>query len=78
MYLGNPRVARLNFFETHTLRFERYIKMPNDMQQMKEKMVKEAEENPEIALKLKNEEVINPWLITDVDYFLDDNYFNDK
>ena len=38
-------------------------------------MVKEAEENPEVADKMRNEELINPWLITDVDYSLDDNYF---
>ena len=38
-------------------------------------MVKEAEESPDVADKMRNEELINPWLITDVDYSLDDNYF---
>lgn len=40
-------------------------------------MVKEADENPEVASKMKNEELINPWLITDIDYSLDDNYFEE-
>ena len=75
LFLGYPRVTLFPFYETHTLRFERYIKLPKDMQQFKEKMVKEAEENPEVADRMKNEELINPWLITDVDYSLDDNYF---
>ena len=40
-------------------------------------MVKEADENPEVANQMKNEELINPWLITDIDYSLDDNYFEE-
>ena len=66
------------FYETHTLRFERYVKMPRDMQLLKDKMVKESEENPEVADKMKQEELITPWLVTDVDYFCDDNYFDSR
>ena len=50
--------------------------MPLEMRVLKEKMLKEATENPEKADKLKQEEVINPWLITDVDYSLLDNPFS--
>ena len=78
LFLGHPRVTLFPFFETHTLRFERYVKMPKDMQRLKEKMVKEAEGDPGVAEKMKNEELINPWLITDVDYYYDDNYFENS
>ena len=52
--------------------------MPLEMKLAKEKLISEARENPKEAGKLKDEELVNPWLITDVDYSLDDNYFPEK
>ena len=75
LFLGAPK-GYTAYYETHILRFERYVKMPLEMQVSKEKLVKEARENMEKAGQLKNEELINPWLITDIDYHLEDNYFS--
>ena len=74
LFLGAPKEFT-NEFEVHHLRFERYIKMPLDMKLAKEKLVAEAQNDLEKAQQIKHEEVINPWLITDIDYTLDDNYF---
>ena len=62
-------------FETHFMRFERYIKMPYEMKLAKDKMLADALQDKQKAELLKEEEVINPWLITDFDYCLDDNHF---
>ena len=45
------------------------------MKMMKEKLLSEAQEDKAKAESMKHEELVNPWLITDVDYTLDDNYF---
>ena len=34
-----------------------------------------SNKDPTVAEKMKHEELVNPWLITDIDYSLDDNYF---
>ena len=77
LMLGAPKEFSTEF-ETHFLRFERYVKMPLEMKLAKDKLVQEARENSETADKLREEELVNPWLITDVDYSLDDNYFPEK
>ena len=77
LYVGVPKEYSTGF-ETHFLRFERYVKMPLDMKLAKEKLVTEAREDSEKAEKMKHEEVVNPWIITDLDYSLDDNYFPEK
>lgn len=74
LYLGAPK-SITSEFETHFIRFERYVKMPLEMRLAKEKLLSEAQENREKAELMKHEELVNPWLITDVDYTLDDNYF---
>ena len=40
-------------FETHFLRFERYVQMPLEMRLLKDKMVKEAQEDIDKAQKLR-------------------------
>lgn len=77
LFLGAPKNYSTEY-ETHFLRFERYVKMPLEMKLTKEKLVTEARENSDKAEKMKHEEVVNPWLITDLDYSLDDNYFPEK
>ena len=77
LMLGAPKEFTSEF-ETHFLRFERYVKMPLEMRLAKEKLVKDARENNETATKLREEELVNPLLITDIDYSLDDNYFPNK
>lgn len=75
--MGAPKEFTQDF-ETHFLRFERYVKMPLDMRLAKDKLIKDARETPSTAEKLRGEELVNPWLITDIDYSLDDNYFPAK
>lgn len=42
---------------------------------MREKAQKEALGDPKKLANLRNEEVLNPWLITDLDFALDGNPF---
>ena len=48
------------------------------MKVLKDKMLNESRESSEAASNMRNEELINPWLITDIDYKLDDNYFSNS
>ena len=77
LMIGAPREYSKEY-ETHFLRFERYVKMPLEMRLTKDKLMQDARENQDTAEKLRDEELVNPWLITDVDYTLDDNYFPEK
>ena len=47
--------------------FERYVKLPKELQEMKEKLRKEAQSDKKLAEKLKGEEMVNPWIITEID-----------
>ena len=62
-------------YEMHNLRFERYFKLPQDLRLLKEKMRQEAQSDKEVADRMRSEEQINPWIITDLDYALDGNPF---
>ena len=77
LFLGAPKEIS-SFHESHFLRFERYVKMPLEMKITKDKLLAEAKDNKETKEQMLNEEMVNPWLITDVDYQLDDNYFADE
>lgn len=50
-----PKLDKTGFatYETHCLTFERYVKMPQEMRLMKDKMVKEAFSDNEKAQKLR-------------------------
>ena len=45
------------------------------MKLSKDKLESQAMEDQKVAEKMRNEELVNPWLITDIDFSLDDNYF---
>ena len=57
------------------LRFERYVKLPADLKALKEKLTKEAKNDKKRMQELRDEEVINPWIITDLDCSLNGNPF---
>ncbi|CDW88670.1 UNKNOWN [Stylonychia lemnae] len=60
-------------FEKHVLRFERYIKLPQELQVIRDKLKKEAMNDMRKLKEMKDEETLNPWLITDIDYIMDGN-----
>jgi len=62
-------------YENHVLRFERYFKLPLELRVLRDKLQKEAMQDPKKMKELRDEEVLNPWLITDLDYALDGNPF---
>ena len=68
---GDPSSNKI--FEKHVVRFERYVKMPMELRLLKEKLQKQALESKEIAQQMREEEMVNPWLITDFDQSLDGN-----
>lgn len=66
LYLGAPP-ANPDEFETHVVQFERYVKMPAEYIELKEKLNKQREKDPELRLKMREEELVNPWLVTELD-----------
>jgi hypothetical protein len=61
--------------EFHILRFEKYINLPPELKKLKDKLMKEAMNDLKKAQEMKDEELINPWIITDVDESLNGNPF---
>lgn len=57
-------------YENHVLRFERYFKLPLELRVLREKLKKEAINDAKKLKELRDEELLNPWLITDLDYTL--------
>ena len=51
--------------------------MPLNMRLQKEKLLKDIIEDPKKAEQNKHEEMINPWQITDEDFHMNDNPFDD-
>ncbi len=72
--IGAPQMFHKEY-ENHVLRFERYFKLPMELRVIKEKMQKDAMMDPKKLKELREEEVLNPWLVTDIDYSLDGNPF---
>ena len=72
--IGAPQMFHKEY-ENHVLRFERYFKLPLELRVIKEKMQKDAMMDPKKLKELREEEVLNPWLVTDIDYSLDGNPF---
>lgn len=62
-------------YENHVLRFERYFKLPLELRVLKDKLMKEAVNDPKRLKELRDEELLNPWIITDLDYAMDGNSF---
>ena len=62
-------------YENHVLRFERYYKLPLELRVLRDKMQKEAMHDPKKFQQLRDEELLNPWIITDLDFSLDGNPF---
>jgi hypothetical protein len=54
-------------YESHIITFERYVKMPLEMRLLKRKQDLEVPDSIQKAKQIKNEEIINPWLITEID-----------
>lgn len=48
--------------EHHVISFERYVNMPFELKALRQKQMAKAKNN-------KDAETVNPWLITDIDYF---------
>lgn len=63
LFIGSGRDYTEDY-ETHILTFERYVSMPHDMRAKKLELAREAQSNSE---KSKDEELVNPWLITEID-----------
>lgn len=55
------------------LRLERYFKLPFELRVIKEKLKREAEKDAKKAKELRDEEMLNPWTITDLDFSMDGN-----
>ena len=70
--LGAP-VDFTKEYENHVLRFERYFKLPIELRSLRDKLRKEAMNDAKKLKELRDEEVLNPWLITDLDYCLNGN-----
>ena len=49
--------------------------MPSELRLIRDKLRKEASKDSKKAQELKDEELVNPWVITDLDYSLDGNPF---
>ena len=64
-----------NQYESHVLRFERYVKLPTELKTLKEKLLKEAMNDKKRMQELRDEEMVNPWVITDLDFSLNGNPF---
>lgn len=47
--------------------------MPLELRVLKDKLMKEAMNDAKKYQQFKDEEILNPWLITDLDYSLDGN-----
>lgn len=63
-------------YEHHTLRFERYFKLPLDLRVLRDKLQKEALGDAKKLASLRDEETLNPWQVTDLDFCLDGNPFS--
>jgi hypothetical protein len=54
-------------YEKHILLFERYISLPAELKALKEQQKKDASKDPMKAMKLRDEETVNPWIISQID-----------
>ena len=59
----------------YTQEFERYFKLPLELRVLREKLRKDAMNDAKKLKELRDEEILNPWLITDLDYTLKGNPF---
>ena len=62
-----------NIVEYHRIQFERYFKPPYELVMMKQKVMEQARTNPKIAQQIREEEIFNPWIITDFDETMSGN-----
>jgi hypothetical protein len=62
-----------NSVEYHRIQFERYFKMPQELADLKKWTLEQAKTNEDIRKQISEEEVFNPWMITDFDECLDSN-----
>ena len=44
------------------------MKLPKELQNLREQLQKESQSDKKLADKLRSEEMVNPWLITEIDY----------
>ncbi len=72
--IGAPKEFNKEY-ENHVLRFERYFKLPLELRVIRDKLKKEAMNDPKKLKELRDEELLNPWIITDLDFALDGNPF---
>ena len=62
-----------NSVEYHRIQFERYIKMPKELSDIKKWTIEQAKTNEDIRKQISEEELFNPWVVTDFDEGLDYN-----
>ena len=62
-------------YENHVLRFERYFKLPLELRVLRDKLQKEAMGDARKLASLRDEETLNPWQVTDLDFCLEGNPF---
>ena len=62
-----------NSVEFHSIQFERYTQMPQEIQAFKKKMMEQAKNNQALAKQIAEEELFNPWVISDFDNSMEGN-----
>ena len=62
-----------NSVEYHRIQFERYTKMPKELSDIKKWTIEQAQTNEDIRKQISEEELFNPWVVTDFDEGLDYN-----
>ena len=62
-----------NSVEYHRIQFERYFKMPKELLELKKWTIEQAKSNEEIRKQIAEEELFNPWVVTDFDEVLSSN-----
>lgn len=62
-------------YENHVLRFEKYVSLPPDLRVIRDKLRKQAMHDNKKAQEMKEEEFLNPWIITDLDLVYGGNPF---
>lgn len=70
--IGQPESVH-NSVEFHSIQFERYTQMPHDLSAFKKKMLEQAKTNKTLAKQIAEEELFNPWVVSDFDNSMDGN-----
>ena len=61
-----------NLVEYHRVTFERYYRLPQELEEFRARLMSEARGNESLKSQLAEKEMFNPWLITDFDETMPD------